>query len=242
MGKYTGPVKWLGGIALAAIVFGIVFQGILSGLSEESRKAVLLNAIPFFAIFVGVLLLFILLIVVTAMRYNGKVPQRTHGGIEMTIIVGILFGVVCLFQPFSFVPYRYGFLLLLISTLSFILWSHVVPANARLSARLAPPGSRANMVGAVAGVIILALVVFGAASANAPKAPYGVRERVWNSYDDARKASIEAEATQSFNTVELPFLFVLGLFPAAVVFFAAREVAADHREVAGELLPSVGTV
>ncbi|MBC8172066.1 MAG: hypothetical protein H7X77_10350 [Anaerolineae bacterium] len=239
MARYLGPIKWLGGIGLGAILFGLVFQVIiLGGISEEARKAVLLNAIPFFAVFIGILLLFILSIVLTAMRYNGKLPHRTHSSIEMTIVVGILFGVVCLFQPFSFVPYRYGFLLVLISTLSFILWSHIVPAHARLTAQLPAFSTRANVVGAVAGLIVLVVVVAGMTSVNAPRPPYGLRERVWNSYDDERKASVEAEALQSFNGVEFPFLIVFGLFPAAVVFFAAREVAADTPESASAAVPA----
>jgi hypothetical protein len=35
-----------------------------------------------------------------------------------------------MFQPWSFVGYRLGFLLLFLSTLAFILWSHVVPKGA----------------------------------------------------------------------------------------------------------------
>jgi hypothetical protein len=32
-----------------------------------------------------------------------------------------------MFQPWSFAGYRFGFLLLFVSTLAFILWSHIVP-------------------------------------------------------------------------------------------------------------------
>ena len=37
-------------------------------------------------------------------------------------------GIIGMFQPWIFSAYKYGFLLLLFSTLAFILWSHVTPA------------------------------------------------------------------------------------------------------------------
>jgi hypothetical protein len=48
---------------------------------------------------------------------------------ERVIIGGIVLGVVCMFQPWVFVGYKYGFLLVLFSTLAFIVWSHVTPAD-----------------------------------------------------------------------------------------------------------------
>jgi hypothetical protein len=232
MSRYLGPMKWLGGAALIAILIGLILPSILNTLlSEEVRASVLANALPFFAIFIGILLLFILLIVLVALRYNGKVPTRTYRGIELTIVVGILFGVICLFQSFSFVPYRYGFLLLLVATLGFILWSHVVPGSRRLESTLKPVSGTANVLGLVAALIIIVLVVVGGANANAPREPYGERQRVWNSFSDERKAEIAAAATSAFNTIELPFLVILGLFPGLIVFFVVREIVTDHQPV-----------
>lgn len=230
MRRYIGSIKWLGGIAIALFAFALIFAPLTSGLPEETRKGVLFNAIPFFATFVGILLLFILLIVMVALRFNGKVPGRTYQGIEYTIIAGILFGIGCLFQPWSFVFYRYGFVLLLASTLSFILWSHVMPPRADYNARVSPLTSTQQIVGLVAGLVVVALLVTSLVNLNDPKPPYGLRERVFNSYDDERKAQVAADATQVFQSVETPFLFFLSAFPAIIIYFVAREAVGKRRE------------
>ncbi|MEZ4669647.1 MAG: hypothetical protein R3E39_17210 [Anaerolineae bacterium] len=228
--KYIGPIKRLGTAAIIAFVIAVLFPVISNALlSEEARKSVLIHAIPFFAAFVGILLLFILVIFLVALRYNGKVPGRCYSGIEYTIIAGILGGVICLFQPFSFVPYHYGFILVLVSLLSFILWSHVVPATARQTADLPALGSRQHLIGGVAGLVVAAIIASSYITSAAPQEPYGVRERVWNSYDDERKASIAAEATSTFASVEVPFLIIFSLFPAAIIYFAVREAVAERR-------------
>jgi hypothetical protein len=153
---------------------------------------------------------------------------------------GILFGVVCLFQPFSFIPYRYGFLLLLVSTLSFILWSHVIGGKATLDGELPPIGARQKMLGLLAAILVVAVLTYGAVSVNQPQPPYGVRERLWNSYDDARKAAITDQALGEFRSVELPFLVIFNLFPGAAVFLIVREVFADRRRVTMQAVPAVG--
>jgi hypothetical protein len=228
--KYIGPIKRLGSAAIIAFTIALLFPVISNALlSEEARKAVLVNAVPFFAAFVGILLLFILLIFMVALRYNGKIPGRCYSGIEYTIIAGILGGIICLFQSFSFVPYRYGFVLVLVSLLSFILWSHVVPAAARQTTNLPPLGNRQHLIGGIAGLIVAVIIAGSYLAPAAPLPPYGLRERVWNSYDDARKATVAAEAISTFNTVEVPFLMIFSLFPAALVYFTVREAVAERR-------------
>lgn len=241
--KYIGPIKWLGGIALALFAFALVYPAISSAIfSEETRKQVLINAVPFFAAFIGILLLFALLIVITAKRYNGKVPTRCHTSIERTMVAGILFSVFFLFQPFSIVPYRYGFLLLLASTLSFILWSHVVPASAKTSEDLPPLGTRQHLIGGIAALAVVVLMSMAIINFNIPKAPYGLRDRVWNSYSDERKAETAAAATADFSSVETPFIVIFSLFPAVIVYFAVREAVAERRPVAvvGRAVPAAG--
>ncbi len=230
MSKYIGPIKWLGGIALGMFVFAFLFGNIAPGLvTEETRNGVLFNAIPFFGAFVGILLLFILLIVTVAIRFNGKIPGRTYSTMEKLIIAGIVFGTACLFNPWSFVPYRYGFLLLLASTLSFIVWSHVLPPRTDFDARVPPLTSMQHIVGGVVAVLIILGLTFAAASVNSPKEPYGIRERVWNSYDEERRAQIAAEATAEFSQVELPFLVIFNAFPAAAAYLVVREVVGGRR-------------
>lgn len=230
--KYFGPIKWLGGIAIILFAFALIFPIISNAVfSEEARKGVLINAVPFFSTFIGILLLFALLIVLTAKRYNGKVPVRCHKSIERTLVAGIIFGVFFLFQSFSIVPYRYGFLLLLVSTLSFILWSHVIPASAKVTDDLPPLGNRQHLLGGIAALAVVVVMSLAIININAPKEPYGIRDRVWNSYNAERKAEVAGAATADFSSVETPFIVILSLFPAVVVYLAAREVVAERRPV-----------
>jgi len=217
-------MQWLGGIALALFAFALIFPPISESIfSEETRQGVLIHAIPFFSAFIGILLLFILVIVLVALRFNGKMPGRSYSGIENTLVVGILFGVVCLFQPWSFVPYRYGFVILLGSTLGFILWSHVLPPRSDFDSALSPLTTTQKLIGAVIGVAVSAILMFTLVSANNPAPPYGLRDRVFNSYDDARKAEVAAAAEKDFNNVELPFLVLFCAFPGFIMYFTARE-------------------
>lgn len=230
MTRYFTPVKWLGGIALALFVVAVAFSTVVPSMVDDAtRRSVLFNALPFFFAFVGVLLLFILLIVLVALRFNGRIPGRTYKSVELLIIAGILFGTVCLFNPWHFVPYRYGFLLVLVSTLSFILWSHVLPPRADYDETVPPLTTTQHAIGAILGIAVALLLAASAITMNAPQAPYGIRERVWNSYDDARKAQIADDATRSFTQVELPFLVLFNAFPGLGIYLIAREVVGGTR-------------
>jgi hypothetical protein len=222
--KYLPPIKVLGSSALIAVIIAIIFPGISAAvLSEETRNTVLIQAIPFVAVFIAILLTFILLIFLVALRFNGKIPARTYQPIERVLILGIIAGVVFLFQPFHFVGYKYGFVLVLASLLSFIVFSHVVPKSAKQES--ASFSSTQHVIGIVAGVLIWAVLTYSAASVNSPREPYGLRQRIWDSYDDARKAEVASEATSTFNNVELPFLIIMNLIPGAAAYFLVRETS-----------------
>jgi hypothetical protein len=87
-----------------------------------------LQSIYFIVGFLIILGLFITFIARLSRRLSGRVPQATFETVERLIIGGIVLGVVAMFQPWLFVGYKYGFLLLLFSTLAFIVWSHITPA------------------------------------------------------------------------------------------------------------------
>ena len=53
--------------------------------------------------------------------------KRTYTRVERALIGLILLGMVGMFQPLGIALYRYGFLLLLFSTLGFIVFSHLSP-------------------------------------------------------------------------------------------------------------------
>jgi len=121
------------------IPYGLIISAILSlilGLAagplirlwateEQLAKNVLLNAIPFILIFVSILLGFITVIATASRLLSNNIDARLYRIVESVIIAGIVLGVVGMFQPWHMIFYKYGFMVLLISTLSFILWSHI---------------------------------------------------------------------------------------------------------------------
>jgi hypothetical protein len=53
--------------------------------------------------------------------------QRVYARVERAVIGVMLLGMLGMFQPFALDVYRYGFLLLLFSTIAFIIISHLSP-------------------------------------------------------------------------------------------------------------------
>jgi lysylphosphatidylglycerol synthetase-like protein (DUF2156 family) len=124
------------GIPIAAVVLfilGLVAGPIIESTVPEEKLAtnVLISAIPFIFIFVAIVLVFITIVWLVATALGNNIPERIHRPIETICIAGIALGVVAMFQPWSLALYRIGFFVLLISTLSFILWSHVIPKGVR---------------------------------------------------------------------------------------------------------------
>lgn len=122
------PITLLIVIAVLLILGYVAGQYINATMTEEQlADNVFINAIPFVLIFAAIILGFIAIIIVVGSMLNNNVPARTHRIIEQVLIAGIVLGVVGMFQPWIFEGYKYGFLLLLLSTLGFIVWSHVSP-------------------------------------------------------------------------------------------------------------------
>jgi len=102
-----------------------------------------LQATAFIVGFVIFLTAFITFIVRLSRRLNHRVNPRIHGVIETVVIAGIALGIIGMFQPLTKALYEPGFLLLLISTLGFIVWSHVIPATrAQMSAAALIEGTK----------------------------------------------------------------------------------------------------
>jgi hypothetical protein len=79
---------------------------------------------------VAIILAFITLIVIVARLLNGNITHKQYRPIELTLISGIVLGIFSMFQPWVFGLFKIGFLVLLASTLGFILWSHITPKSA----------------------------------------------------------------------------------------------------------------
>ncbi len=121
-------------VTLLIVIAVMLVLGLLAGPFINSRMTeqqladnVFINAVPFVLIFVAIILTFIAIIVVVASMLDNNISLRLHRVIESILIAGIVLGVVGMFQPWLFEGYKYGFILLLISTLCFILWSHITP-------------------------------------------------------------------------------------------------------------------
>jgi hypothetical protein len=89
----------------------------------------------FIVVLIAVLAAFITLIVVVARRLNGKWPRRRVGRIEAVVIGGIVLGIIMMFQQITLSLFEPGFVVLLFSTLAFVLWSHITPRNDGVAAR-----------------------------------------------------------------------------------------------------------
>jgi len=72
--------------------------------------------------------LFIRLIQIAEKKLGGKVPAQPYGLVMGVIIAGMVTGLAMMFQALTLSLLEPGFLLLVASTLAFILWSHVLPA------------------------------------------------------------------------------------------------------------------
>jgi hypothetical protein len=130
MGKYQPRVPK--GLLIAigiTLVLGIIAGPLINSFASEEQLAqnVFLNAIPFILIFVSIILAFIAIIWAVATALNNNISKRTHSIVEGILITGIVLGILGMFQPWMHILFKYGFLMLLISTLGFILWSHVTP-------------------------------------------------------------------------------------------------------------------
>lgn len=60
-------------------------------------------------------------------RLSHTIAHEPYKRIEQVILGGIMLGTILMFQPWDLAPFEPGFLLLLVSTLAYIAWSHVTP-------------------------------------------------------------------------------------------------------------------
>jgi hypothetical protein len=223
--KYWGYIRGLGGSAIITFIVGFVFRSLIPSFPETIRNAVIIQALPFIAFFASILLLFIMSVALLGVRFHLLVPNRTHRAVEFTIIASILLGIVALFQPWQISPYTFGFSLLLFSVLAFIVWSHVAPRSSRESNILPAFSRTATSTAIIAGLIVVAIVFGSFALTKSPKEPYGIRQRVWNTMDEEKKAEAASEAISTYRSATLPFFVLYALMPGLVVFFITRELS-----------------
>ena len=154
--------KYAGLPALAMLILGLIASPLRDALvDEETADEVLLQAIPYVAIFITIILLFILTIAFVAIRLHKRMVNHAHQAIEWTLVGGIVIGLTSMLQRVNIVAYEFGFLLLLFSLLAFILWTHVTPASAGEQ----PSGQRtSNKETRMLGVLLVVGILVGLVS------------------------------------------------------------------------------
>lgn len=207
------------------LAFAGLFTLYAGTLSDERQEEVLIKAIPFVAVFVSILLVYICMIVILAIVLNGKTPPRTYRPIEYIIIAGILLGVLGLFQGWKLFAYENGFLLLLFSVLSFIVWSHVSPMPASEAKTLPDFTAQAKRIGAIAGVVVWVALSVYISGAIKPVEPYGVAARVWDMMmSEEEQQQMRDDFDTEYKTNRIPVAVLISMMPGAIVFFATREI------------------
>lgn len=117
----------LSGVVL--VVLGLAASQLIPRVATPQQLAsnVLLNAIPFVLIFAAIIIFYISFIWALATALKGVVPARWYN-LSMKIVIGaVIVGILGMFQPWRIAFYTAGFVVVLISTLTYIVWSHVTP-------------------------------------------------------------------------------------------------------------------
>jgi len=114
-------------IAVISLVAGLILQSVYSANPEIPGTNVLMNGLPFLLVFVGILLIYIGLIVTVSRYYSGYLPEKRFLPVFTACMIGIVLGILMMFQAFSPTLYTIGFLVLLFSLLSFMIVGHITP-------------------------------------------------------------------------------------------------------------------
>ena len=120
------------------LVLGLIAWQVMPNIVTEEQMArnVILAAIPFILVFASIIIAFMSLVWFTASKLNDNISEKTYRPIEYILIGGIVLGILLMFQPWVFELFRVGFFLLLVSTIFYILWSHVRPKGTGQSEKL----------------------------------------------------------------------------------------------------------
>ena len=131
-----GRMRLVIGYYIAAVI--IIIIGAAAGpyilqhttLKQRTDDA-LLGGISFILIFIGIILAYMGTIALLAAWLNNRISARVYTPILNVLIAGIVLGVIGMFQPFLFILYQIGFIVLLVSVFGYIAWSHISPKTIR---------------------------------------------------------------------------------------------------------------
>ena len=117
-------------ISILLVIFGILYgKYILVSIPvKEQINNVILTAVPFICYFVAILLVYIFLINLFSQILNHRISPKIYKPLNFLIIAGIIGGILMMLQPFTIILFKSSFMVVLISLLLFIFWSHIIPA------------------------------------------------------------------------------------------------------------------
>jgi len=118
-------------ISALLVVFGFLYgKFILPTIPEATQiDNVIVIAVPFISYFVAILLVYIFLINLSMQIFNYRISARIYKPVNTLIIAGIIGGILMMLQPFTIVLFRISFMVVLVSLLLFMVWSHITPAH-----------------------------------------------------------------------------------------------------------------
>jgi hypothetical protein len=117
-------------VAVIISILGFLYSILLLPTFPEQTRIdnVILIAVPFICYFVAIILIYIFLINVIMQKFNHKISPKVYRPINFLTIAGIIGGIILMLQPLSIVLFRMSFMIVLVSLLLFMVWSHVIPA------------------------------------------------------------------------------------------------------------------
>jgi hypothetical protein len=118
-------------ISVLLVIFGVLYGRYILVLIpvEEQINNVILTAVPFICYFVAILLVYIFLINLFSQILNHRISPEIHKSLNFLIIAGIIGGILMMLQPFTIILFKASFMVVLVSLLLFIFWSHIIPAH-----------------------------------------------------------------------------------------------------------------
>jgi hypothetical protein len=204
------PVYVLGGLATLLVLAAFYFGDNLPILDDYER-----NEHGIMSAFVIAIVIFLALIV----READWVPA------DLSPVKTVQGEAVQWMDHWQLIGFEFGFILLMFSTLFYILWSHIVPGTRAIDRSLPPLEMRHHITGAIVGLVLLLIVAGGLAVLNQPAEPYGMRQRQFDTLSEEQQGQMADDATDDFRYIEIPFLIFLGLFPASIVYYVTREAS-----------------
>jgi len=128
--KKVRPPYVLPAVSVLLTILGFLYgKFILNTIPEQTRiDNVIMIAVPFICYFVAIILVYIFLINVISQILNHKISPKVYKPLNLIFIAGIIGGIILMLQPFSIVLFRISFMVVLVSLLLFMVWSHVTPA------------------------------------------------------------------------------------------------------------------